>query len=50
MQRTYKEGTRDVADEGDIGHITDALGYPIHKLFPIRIDDSGVGGVTIKSF
>ena len=50
MQRTYKEGTRDVADEGDIGHITDALGYPIHKLFPIRIDDSGVGGVTVKSF
>jgi hypothetical protein len=35
--RTYKPGTRIPADETgtDIGHITDALGYAIHKLRPM---------------
>lgn len=35
--RTYKPGTREAQDEGDQGHITDALGYIIHRLWPIRI-------------
>jgi hypothetical protein len=35
--RHYKPGTRDPADTGDLGHITDAMGYPVHQLFPIRI-------------
>ena len=34
--RAYKEGTSDVDDYGDIGHITDALGYVIHRMFPLR--------------
>ena len=34
--RAYKEGTREPDDHGDIGHITDAFGYIIHKRFPIR--------------
>lgn len=38
-QRTYKEGTRE-PDNSDLnaGHITDALGYAIYKLFPIRYE------------
>lgn len=47
QQRTYKEGTREVADEGDIGHITDALGYPIHKMFPVHIELDNTGKVGI---
>jgi hypothetical protein len=35
--RAYKPGTRDVADVGDAGHITDALGYVIFKKFPIQL-------------
>lgn len=34
--RAYKPGTREVNDYGDIGHITDALGYVVHVLFPIN--------------
>lgn len=33
--RAYKEGTREVDDYGDVGHITDALGYPIHYIAPV---------------
>ena len=36
--RAYKEGTRDPDDYGDIGHMTDAIGYPVHRLFPIKIE------------
>lgn len=34
--RAYKEGTREPDDHGDVGHITDALGYIIHRRFPIK--------------
>ena len=34
--RAYKEGTRDVDDTGDLGHMSDAWGYPIALLFPIQ--------------
>lgn len=48
-QRTYKEGTRVLpADEKMVGHITDALGYPIDKLFPIRYDVDDCGNVYAK--
>lgn len=33
-QRGYKEFTNEPNDSGDIGHITDALGYPLHRIFP----------------
>ena len=46
LSRTYKEGTREPDDEGDMGHITDALGYAIYSLAPIRIDTDG-GRVSI---
>lgn len=35
--RYYKPGTRELGDSGDLGHATDALGYVVHKLFPIRV-------------
>lgn len=39
--RTFKEGTREPDDYGDVGHITDALGYVIHMLWPIRVKYEG---------
>lgn len=42
--RAYKEGTNELADPkgGLIGHMTDAMGYPVMMLFPptIILDDS----------
>jgi hypothetical protein len=35
--RSYKPGTREPADSGDVGHITDALGYVIHSQFPLTL-------------
>ena len=35
--RVYKEGFNIPADSGDIGHITDALGYIIHRIMPMRV-------------
>lgn len=44
--RTYKEGTREADDTNlDSGHITDALGYPIHRLFAVRIESDDTGKV-----
>lgn len=50
QQRTYKEGTREVANESGtlIGHITDALGYAVHKLFPIHVESAECGNVEIR--
>jgi hypothetical protein len=33
--RHYKPGTREVQDSKDLGHITDALGYAVHWLYPV---------------
>jgi hypothetical protein len=35
--RSYKPGTKDPNDSGDVGHISDALGYIAYKLFPIKV-------------
>lgn len=32
----YKAGTSDVDKNGDVEHITDALGYPVELLFPVK--------------
>jgi len=34
--RVYKEGSREPDDYGDIGHMTDAFGYLIHRRFPVK--------------
>lgn len=36
--RHYKEGTSELNDEGDLGHITDAMGYVVWNLIPIEVD------------
>ena len=48
--RAYKPGTREANDSGlDSGHMTDALGYVIHKLWPIQIVIPNNNIVTIHS-
>lgn len=36
--RYYKPRTKEADDTGTLGHITDALGYIVHRLFPIRLE------------
>lgn len=36
--RSWKPASREAADTGDVGHITDALGYAIYRLFPIILN------------
>jgi len=36
--RAFSEGTMEPDDYGDIGHITDALGYLIYWAFPLRVE------------
>jgi hypothetical protein len=45
--RSYKPGTRETNDDGDTGHMTDALGYFLYKKFPggLRITNKNI--VTI---
>jgi hypothetical protein len=33
--RGYQEGSSEPDDYGDVGHATDALGYIVHRLFPL---------------
>jgi hypothetical protein len=35
--RHYKPGTMDVQDTGDLGHLTDAMGYLVWRCYPIEI-------------
>lgn len=37
QERAFAEGTNELDDYSDLGHISDALGYPIHRMFPIRV-------------
>jgi hypothetical protein len=46
--RGYKTGTRDLADTGDVGHITDAMGYAVHRRFPIRIRQPATPRVIVQ--
>ncbi|MBN2024944.1 MAG: hypothetical protein JW809_19360 [Pirellulales bacterium] len=47
-RRGFKQGTTELDDSGDIGHITDALGYAVHRLFPIRLALDGKVGVIVR--
>ena len=47
-QRAYKPGTSEADDSGDVGHITDALGYVIYARFPIMIVTNPVGQVHVS--
>lgn len=45
--RHYKPGTNEPADSGDLGHMTDAMGYLIMRCYPIAIDLADLGGEVI---
>lgn len=36
-RRAYKPGGREPDDAGDVGHMTDALGYIVSRLFPLKL-------------
>lgn len=48
--RAYKEGTTIPNDHGDIGHITDGLGYLAWAEFPMRIEGQKEQSIAIKGF
>jgi hypothetical protein len=35
--RAYKQGENEPEDGGDVGHMTDAFGYPVYLIFPLTI-------------
>ncbi len=35
--RSYVEGTSELDDSGDVGHMSDAMSYAVTYLFPIRV-------------
>lgn len=43
LSRTWKEGTREPDDYGDVGHMSDALGYIVHRRFPYRLSGNSGG-------
>jgi len=50
--RAYKPGTREPADVMDVGHMSDAMGYAVHWLFPIRLEmpARGTGAVITQGY
>jgi hypothetical protein len=45
--RAYKPGTSEPADAHDQGHMTDAMGYAVFRLFPIKYKAPGQSAVII---
>jgi len=45
--RARPPGKREVEDKDDRGHITDAMGYAVHALFPVMYETDYRGGITI---
>ena len=48
--RSYKPGTREADDHHkDMGHISDAIGYPVHLMFPVEpIMDLPSASITVR--
>lgn len=46
--RYFKEGTSILADKGDLGHITDALGYLIWQLIPLELENQSSPSVLFN--
>ena len=46
--RAFKDGSNELDDSGDIGHISDAIGYTIVSAFPIRLKVPGNMGVVAQ--
>lgn len=47
--RAYKPGTRTTADVGDSGHMSDALGYILWKLWPLQLELVNNQIITIRT-
>jgi hypothetical protein len=47
--RYYKPGTREAADSGDLSHATDALGYVVYRLFPLRIETTAQRRIVVTT-
>ncbi len=45
--RSYKPGTRAPADGPDVGHMSDAMGYAVERLFPVRLETGVVGTAAV---
>lgn len=39
-ERSWAEDSREANDSGDIGHMSDAWGYPVHRKWPIAIEQT----------
>lgn len=48
--RSFKPGSKDVADSGDMGHMSDGLGYIIVRVFPLKVEiDTPPGEITVRT-
>lgn len=47
--RSFKAGTKDPADTGDMGHMSDGLGYIISRVFPLRVEVDTPAEVSIAT-
>jgi hypothetical protein len=47
--RAYKPGINEPEDVGDIGHISDAIGYVIYQKMPLMIENSGKTNILVKT-
>lgn len=50
--RAYATNSNEPDDYGDVGHITDALGYIVHRIWPVKVMllDADVPGVSMSNF
>lgn len=47
--RSYKEGTHEPNDKGDMGHMSDAFGYIVYRMFPLRIVNETPSSIVIRN-
>lgn len=47
--RSYKDKSREPNDHGDMGHMSDALGYIVYRLHPLKIVEDSTSPVIIHA-
>ena len=47
--RHYKPGRSEPNDQGDLGHMTDALGYLIYRVWPVEIRQTHIVPTVVIS-
>lgn len=49
--RAWKDNGLEADDSGDIGHSSDAIGYPIYFRFPLRLDEPEINSrISLESY